>query len=143
MRIAKDTPRPSNQVLVHGDRLTHFIEGGTLVRVAGLGQLALQLNGQLVIRSEGAACCWQRLMGQSLRFCPAFAPNQRNSETRRREQRSLVIEATLDNFRESVETLEDTQRIARRVLGGAHPITEGIEDELHDARAALYARGLP
>jgi len=48
--------------------------------------------------------------------------------------------ATLDNFRESVETLEDTQRIARRVLGGAHPITEWIEGELREVRSALRAR---
>ena len=48
--------------------------------------------------------------------------------------------ATLDNFRESVETLEDTQRTARRVLGGTHPTTEAIEHELRDARAALRAR---
>ena len=27
-------------------------------------------------------------------------------------------------------TLEETQRIARRVFGGAHPLTEGIEDSL-------------
>ena len=50
--------------------------------------------------------------------------------------------ATLDNFREAVTTLEDTERTARRVLGGAHPTTEGIEDELQEARDALYARGL-
>ena len=35
--------------------------------------------------------------------------------------------ATLDDLREAVTTLEDTERIARRVLGGAHPITEDIE----------------
>ena len=51
--------------------------------------------------------------------------------------------ATLDDLREAVATLEETKRIARRVLGGAHPTTEGIEDELQDARDALYARGLP
>ena len=33
--------------------------------------------------------------------------------------------ATLDDLREAVTTLEDTERIARRVLGGAHPVTEG------------------
>ena len=36
-------------------------------------------------------------------------------------------------------TLEDTERIARRVLGGANPLTESIEDELPDARTALNA----
>ena len=29
--------------------------------------------------------------------------------------------ATLDDLREAVATLEDTERTARRVLGGAHP----------------------
>jgi len=51
--------------------------------------------------------------------------------------------ATLDDLREAVTTLEDTKPIARRVLGGAHPITKGIEGELRDARAALAARETP
>jgi hypothetical protein len=51
--------------------------------------------------------------------------------------------ATLADLREAVTTLEDTERIARRVLGAAHPTTAAIEDELQDARRALYARGLP
>ena len=38
--------------------------------------------------------------------------------------------ATLDDVREAVTTLEDAGRIARRVLGGAHPITMGIERHL-------------
>ena len=48
--------------------------------------------------------------------------------------------ATLDDLREAVTTLEETERIARRVLGGAHPTTTGIEENLQDARAALRAR---
>ena len=48
--------------------------------------------------------------------------------------------ATLEDLREAVTTLEDAERIARRVLGGAHPITKGIEHTLRDARAALHAR---
>ena len=51
--------------------------------------------------------------------------------------------ATLDDLREAVTTLEETERIARRVLGGAHPTTMGIDDELRDARAALRARETP
>jgi len=46
--------------------------------------------------------------------------------------------ATLDDLREAVETLEDIARTARRVLGGAHPTTGGIEQHLRTARAALY-----
>ena len=48
--------------------------------------------------------------------------------------------ATLDNLREAATTLEDTTRTSRRVLGGAHPVTEAIGESLRDARAALRAR---
>ena len=51
--------------------------------------------------------------------------------------------ATLDDLREAVTTLEDTERIARRVLSGAHPLTTSLEDDLQDARAALRARETP
>ena len=48
--------------------------------------------------------------------------------------------ATLDDLREAVTTTEEIERTARRVLGGAHPLTEGIESDLRDARAVLRAR---
>ena len=48
--------------------------------------------------------------------------------------------ATLDDLREAVATLEDTERIVRRVLGGAHPTTKVAEKSLRNARAALRAR---
>jgi len=48
--------------------------------------------------------------------------------------------ATLDDLREAVTTLEDTERTARRVLGGAHPTAVGIEKSLQKARATLRAR---
>ena len=48
--------------------------------------------------------------------------------------------ATLDDLREAVKTLEDTAPTARRVFGGAHPLTTAIETSLRDARAVLRAR---
>ena len=48
--------------------------------------------------------------------------------------------ATLDNLREAVTTLEDTERTARRVFGGTHPIVVDIEDDLRMSRAFLRAR---
>ena len=45
--------------------------------------------------------------------------------------------ATRKDLREAVTTLEDTERIARRVLGGAHPTTVGIERDVQIARASL------
>ena len=51
--------------------------------------------------------------------------------------------ATLDDRREAVETLEDANRIARRVLGGAHPTTREIDDSLRILRTNLAARETP
>ena len=51
--------------------------------------------------------------------------------------------ATLDDLREGVTTLEDTERTARRVFGGSHPLTEGNVDDLRHARAALHALETP
>ena len=47
--------------------------------------------------------------------------------------------ATHGDLRDAVTTLEETVRTARRVLGGAHPITGGIEECLRGARATLHA----
>ena len=51
--------------------------------------------------------------------------------------------ATLDDLREAATTLEDIERIARRVLGGAHPLTVGIGEALRAVRAALRRRETP
>ena len=50
---------------------------------------------------------------------------------------------TLGDLREAVTTLEDVVRIARRVLGTAHPLTTAIESDLRFAQAALRARETP
>ena len=46
----------------------------------------------------------------------------------------------VDDLREAVTTLEDTERTARRVFGGAHPYAAQIERELQQSRDALCAR---
>ena len=51
--------------------------------------------------------------------------------------------STLNDLREAVATLEETVRIARRVLGGAHPSTTVIEASLQNSRATLRARETP
>ena len=47
---------------------------------------------------------------------------------------------TLDDIREAVTILEETAPIARRVLGGAHPLTSAIEHYRQDAHENLRAR---
>ena len=53
------------------------------------------------------------------------------------------LAATLDDLREAVTTLEDAERITRRVFGGAHPLTKWIELELQKARATLDTHETP
>ena len=48
--------------------------------------------------------------------------------------------STLDDLREAVTTLEDTKRIAQRVLGGAHPVVVDNERRLRMSQAALRVR---
>ena len=52
----------------------------------------------------------------------------------------LNTSATLDDLREAVTMLEDTERTARRVFGGTHPLTAAIGNNLRIARAKLRAR---
>ena len=51
--------------------------------------------------------------------------------------------ATLDDLREAVTTLEETERTARRVFGGDHPSTMGIEESLQLAREILRDHETP
>ena len=48
--------------------------------------------------------------------------------------------ATLDDLREAVTTLEELETTARRVLGGSYPTTVTIEASLQDARALAALR---
>ena len=84
------------------------------------------------------------------RTIPAARRVLRDSNELMLKMRRIYVEAlykadraTLDDLREAVTTLEDAERIARRVLGGAHPTTVGMETTLRKARAALRARETP
>ena len=49
-------------------------------------------------------------------------------------------DATLDDVREAVTTLQDAGRTARRVMGGSNPTTVDIEGVLQIAQSHLRAR---
>ena len=55
----------------------------------------------------------------------------------------MADDATLDDLREALNTLEEIEPTARRVFGGANPNTTAIELALRKARAALRARETP
>ncbi len=48
--------------------------------------------------------------------------------------------AKLNDLREAVTRLEELERTARRVLGGAHPLTEAVERGLETSRRAFHIR---
>ena len=50
------------------------------------------------------------------------------------------LDATLDELREAVTTLEETERTARRVLGGAHPWLGWIEKLLGVVRSRQHEK---
>ena len=74
---------------------------------------------------------------------PALDPQKRPSQALYAVALYQNDSATLNDIRETVATLEDTQRTARRVLGSAHPLFGLIERDLQKARAALRARETP
>ena len=51
--------------------------------------------------------------------------------------------ATRGDLREAVSTLEDAGRIARRVLGGAHPLVLDIDRALEASREGLRTSETP
>ena len=52
-------------------------------------------------------------------------------------------DATLDDLREAVSTLEEIERTARRVFGSGYPTVDTFVESLQHARAALAARETP
>ena len=52
-------------------------------------------------------------------------------------------DATLDDLRAALNTLEEIEPTARRVFGGAHPFSSAIERDLRGVRAALRAHETP
>ena len=50
---------------------------------------------------------------------------------------------TRDDAQFLASLIEESERVARRVYGGAHPLASGIENALRNARAALRARETP
>ena len=107
----------------------------TLVTALNYASSLVHLGGfeeaRTLLRKEMPVA--RRILGES---------NELTLQMRWNYARALYLNAgaTLDELREAVETLVDIERTARRVLGGAHPTTTGIERELQNARAALRAR---
>ena len=49
-------------------------------------------------------------------------------------------DVAIDEVREAVTTLEEIERIARRVFGGSHPLITGFEFHLTGARLMIRVR---
>ncbi len=106
--------------------------------------VATTFAGSLFTNSSTTHCVasWPGLpIAVMMRMGSRSAPGRRRtSATALTYALALYDGATLDNLREALTTLEETARIARRVLGSAHPLVELIAKEV---RATLCARGTP
>jgi tetratricopeptide (TPR) repeat protein len=135
--------------LEHANRMLQEVYSGTL-----------KLNGKQHKETLGAATNYANSLKNLERFELAKAllrktlPIARRvlgendditRKMRRNYAQSLYLNpgATLDDLREAVTTLEDTDRIARRVMGGGHPLTLDLQDCLRNARATLRTRETP
>ncbi len=144
-----------NNIAVSYDNLGRHHESLRLKRVVYSGRLKL-LGEEHMLTLSAANNCVSSL-GRLQRFEEAKAllrkiiPVARRvlgdndtitSHMRKAYAQSLYHDdsATLDDLREAVTTLEDTERTARRVFGCEHPSTVQIGISLRNARAALRAR---
>ena len=120
----------------------------------------LKLNGEENLKTLQAASNYARCLKELSRFEESKALFRKTIPVARRilaegHKHTLKMRgvyavtlyldpaATLDDLREAVTTLEDVERTARRVFGGAHPFTASVEVKLRAARAALRARETP
>ena len=120
----------------------------------------LQLDGDQHESTLRAAFNYANILGDMQRQAEAKALMRKTIPVARRilgESNDLTLKmrllyakalsrnksATLDDLREAATTLVEMERTARRVLGGAHPVTAGIEATLREAQAVLRARETP
>ena len=117
----------------------------------------LKLNGEEHINSLGAASNYATNLLEPGRFDEAKSLMRKTMPVAQRvlgESHELTLRmrwtyavalnndpsATLDDLREAVSTLEDAERIGRRVLGGENPTAVTIGEALKISRAKLAAR---
>ena len=94
--------------------------------IYGAGRLPSRDVSQVVVHSLSEHPLQHKrgiVIGTEFAFLPHHAGQRKTAPTREVLEDA---EAMLDHNREAVTTLEDTERIARRVLGGTHPTTAGI-----------------
>ena len=120
----------------------------------------LKLNGETHVETLGAANNYASSLNGLRRFAEARSLMRKTMPVAQRvlgKLHEITIKmlwayvetlyeddnATLDDLRKAVNTLEDAARDARRVYGSAHPFAEGCEFHLQKSRAVLAARETP
>ena len=131
LRLRRDVYSGSLQLKGEEDETTLLAANNYAAGLVGLHRYAGA--GSLLRRTMPVA---RRVLGES---------NETTLRVRWNYARTLYEDAgaTLDDLREAETTLEDTARIARRVLGCRHPTTAGIEMDLQKARETRDAHSPP
>jgi len=135
--------------------LGRFEEALHLQRILYSGRL--KINGEGKIETFVVAVNYASSLVDLQRFEEAKALLRKTTPVARRflgEGHRLVLKlqwhyalalrndtgATLGDLREAVTTLEESERIGRRVFGISRPLVTGLGDILRDSRAAIRAR---
>ena len=123
--------------------------GKTLASSLSLSRYIYLDTNNILVQPERHRVVEDRVHGQSEECHEAeedeYDLNQHDGNLTGRAHEALYADpsATLRDVREAVTMLEDAERNARRVFGGAHPTTVGLGAELKLSRAALRARETP
>jgi hypothetical protein len=128
LRLKRDVY--SGYLKLHGEEHEHTLQAANNY-ASSLGRLQRFEEAKALLRRMMPVA--RRVYGESHQFTLKMRKNYAGALCKNDA-------ATLDDLREAVTTLEDIERTARRVLGGAHPTTSNVEQTLRDARAALVAR---
>ncbi len=144
MRAAEHAPRGLNRLLECRHGLADIVERGAFGRVESFRVIAPHHERDIIRlqRFEEAKSLLLKAMPVARRVLGEG--HRITLKMRWLYGAALYMDpgATLDDLRKAVSKLEEVERTARRVLGGAHPTTTGVVRSLQEARAALRARDL-
>ena len=152
VRAAKHAPRCWCYIIERRHGLAEIVEDVAMIRAVRRTERppvdCPHCHREVIVISENASSHgYKALLRSTLPVAQRVLGESHDLTLTMRKISAVVLcndpDATLDDLREAATTLEDTARIARRVLGGAHPTTVGIEKSLREARAALRARETP
>ena len=137
MRAPEHAPRGTFNLHERRHGLAEIVERGAVVMVERHRVHQSHPEREIITVSNNASRHGYDFARECLSFIEALQMMKGRRVAEHAEALYKDASSTLDDLRESVATLEELNRTARRVLGNAHPLTTAFEGDLRAARAAL------